>query len=126
MEARTLDLDDSRARSLARAAAVALAGVGALACVLALSWLAVVITASGEGSAAEALPWAIGCAVTAVAAFAAALGAMLTDRRRALLLGASGLFLALLVTAVLGLAMSGSVEEVEVPATDESGRVLPS
>jgi VIT1/CCC1 family predicted Fe2+/Mn2+ transporter len=88
------------------------------ACVLAVSWLAVVIVASGAQETEGALPWAIGCAGAALGAFAAALGALLSPRRRTLLLGVAGFLIALLATGVIALAMSGASEEVKVPAAE--------
>jgi hypothetical protein len=94
--------------------------IACVGCVVALTWMAVVL-ASDAANGGQALPWAVGCAVVALVAFAMALGALLSPRRRVALAGAAGFLLVLLATSVLAVVMSGAAQEVDVPAARSGG-----
>jgi hypothetical protein len=102
------------------AAAIAAGVLATIGCMLAVTWLAVVIAADGPGAGA-ALPWAIGCAAAALLAFGAALAALLLPRRRKLLATVAAGFLVLMATGALGAMMSGASADVEGPGGGATG-----
>jgi len=140
MEARTPPLARARAAALQRAyeapdsqtepavsgwrerlrllAAIAVTAMAGVSCMLGLSWLAVVSSNAGGQASAGLEPWAIGCALLALVAFAAGLAALLRPRARVALVAVASFSMILLMTMVIGFTMSGTPKEVDVQATE--------
>ena len=95
-------------------AAIAVTAMAGISCVLGISWLAVISANAERGGIAGLTPWAIGCAVLAVGAFAVGLAALLRPSLRVTLVAVASFLMILLVTSVIAFTMSATPQELDV------------
>jgi hypothetical protein len=95
-------------------AAIALTAIAAASSVLGVSWLAVISLGADRDATAGLQPWAVGCALLALTAFVVGLVALVRPRLRVTLLAVASFLMILLVTAVIGLMMTGASQDPDV------------